>query len=480
MSGRTTLDSILASLEGGGDEPVYLISGNLVLSEPAGRKLAEALAARGGAEVEVARRPTRLGELLGDLRTYSLFAGCRVMLVVESALLADRSAAAALVDEVVEVLPTSTSDAELDRRERAAAGRLLQVLRLFELDPYAGAPGEIIARLPAWALEGAPKKGRRKRAKGKVEELRGEMARLLEMARLAGLQGTAESDLAELSELLENGLPAGHALVLVESAVSDEHPIVEALRRRRVVLEVGQVESSRRGGWQGVDALSRQLSEETGVTVAPDALDELARRTLRQQDGGRSPRAEADSTARFAAEYRKLASLVGKGRIGVDVVRATVDDRGDEDVWKILDAIGAGRAGEALKRIDRYQAAAEDETASRFALFGLIAGFCRQLTAIEGVMRLHGVPGGVGNYNQFKSSLAPRLQAELEGGGDNPLKGLHPFRLHRAYLAASRLPSDVVARLPWRVLETELRLKGESRDAQSALALLVTELATAA
>jgi DNA polymerase-3 subunit delta len=474
-----SVDSIVAALKQGGNEPVYLVTGNLVLAEPAGRQLAEALAARGNAEVEVIRRPSRLGDLLGDLRTFSLFAGCRVMLVIESALLADRKAAASLVDEVAEALPVSEREAELDRKERAAAGRLLQVLRLFEIDPYAGAPGEILARLPEWALQGGAPKGR-KRAKAKVEELRTQMARLLEMARLAGLSGSAESDLAEIAEILENGLPAGHALVLAESSVSADHPVVEALGRRDAVVVLGQVESSRGGGWTGVDALASELESETGVGIARNALGELARRTLKQKDGGRSSRAEDDSTARFAAEYRKLAGITGEGQISMALVESEVDDRGQEDVWKILDAIGAGKPADALHRIDRYLAAAEDERSARFSLFGLVAGFCRQLTAIVGVMRLHQVPGGVGNYNQFKSAWAPKLQAPLAGGGDNPLTGLHPYRLHRAYLAASRMPEQVVARLPWRVLETELRMKGDSRDAQSALALLISELATAA
>lgn len=476
----SSLESILASLDEGANEPVYLVAGDLMLAEPLGRKLADAIAVRGDARVEVVRRPPRLGDLLGDLRTYSLFAGCRVMLVVESALLADRRAAAALLDEVTEVLPISAVDAELDRKERAAAGRLLQVFRLFEIDPYAGAPNEVVARLPAWAFEGGGAR-QRKRTKAKVEELRTETARLLEMARLAGLQGSAESDLSELAEVLENGLPAGHALVLVESSVAKDHPLVANLVRRRAVLGAGQVEKPRRGGWQGVDSLARQLEEETGSPIAPDALAELTLRTLRQKDD-RSGRAEADSTAKFAAEYRKLASLAPGETIRLDSVISVVEDRGSEndDVWKILDAIGEGKAAEALKRIDRHLVASPNPEGDRFRLLGLLAGFCRQLTAVSGVMRLHDVPRGVSSYPKFKSSYAPRLQSELAAGGENPLKELHPYRLHKVYLAASRLPDAVVSDLQWRVLETELRLKGESRDAEAALALLITELSTAA
>ena len=473
-----TVESVLSALESEENQPIYLVSGNLVVAEPAARRLAEALASKGEAQVEVIRHPVRLADLLGDLRTFSLFAGCRVMLVVESTLLAETKAAAALVDKVAESLPVSTDD-EMGPPERAAASRLLQVLRLFEIVPDVGGVAEVMARLPDWALQGVGGKGRRKRSKAKVSALRDELTRLLEKARSAGLRGTAESDLAELAEILENGLPPGHALVMAESAVSTDHPLVVSLVRRGALIETGHVEGGRRGDWKGLDTLAAQLESDTGAAIDRDALEELALRTLRQGDRGRSTRAESDSSARFAAEYRKLAALVGDGRIGLESVRDVVEDRGQEDAWKILDAIGEGRAGDALRRIDRLLAAAPDERGARFGFFGLVAAFCRQLTAVDGAMKASGVAPGMRNYNRFKTSLAPRLQADILEG-ENPLKGLHPFRLHRAYLAASRMSPELLASLPWRVLETELRMKGESRDAETALAVLVSDLATAA
>jgi hypothetical protein len=55
--------------------------------------------------------------------------------------------------------------------------------------------------------------------------------------------------------------------------------------------------------------------------------------------------------------------------------------------------------------------------------------------------------------------------------------GLHPFRLHRVYLAASRFEAATLMRLPARVLETELRIKGESGEAEAAIYELIAELA---
>ena len=187
---------------------------------------------------------------------------------------------------------------------------------------------------------------------------------------------------------------------------------------------------------------------------------------------------DADSTARFAGEYRKLANLA-QGGIDRRLVEQAVEDRGEEDVWQLLDAIAAGRGGEALDRLQRLLNAADDPLAARLTFFSLLSSFCRQLVAVRGMMRVARVPAGEANYGRFKNSHAPALQAEIPTGGKNPLAGLHPFRLHRAYLAACRLPEPFLARLPADLLETELQLKGESGEADVALARLVARLSQA-
>jgi hypothetical protein len=465
-----------------------MVHGDLVLAEPAARRAAEALARAAGlppTAVEVHRRPASLSLLLQDLRTYSLFATGKVLLATGSAVLADRGAAGELIDDAAEVVPLADAGQTLGARERQAASRLLQALHLFDLDPYAGAPERVIADLPAWVLEGgkARRGGGRGRGKRQVEDLRAALAGLLEAARREELKGTAEGDLAELAEVIRGGLPPGHAFVLAESAVAVDHPLVRLLEDRGAVLAVGRVESER-GGWQGLDLLAAELARQTGVGIAPDALPELARRTLRQESDGRGRAtggADADSTARFAAEYRKLANLAegeNERRIDRRLVESAVQDRGEEDVWQLLDAIAAGRGGEALDRLRRLLGAAEDPLAARLTFFSLLSSFCRQLVAVRGMMRVARIPPGETNYGRFKNSHAPALQAEIPTGGKNPLAGLHPFRLHRAYLAACRLSEPLLARLPADLLETELQLKGESGDPDVALTRLVAHLSS--
>jgi hypothetical protein len=235
--------------------------------------------------------------------------------------------------------------------------------------------------------------------------------------------------------------------------------------------------AGKQGDWQGLGPLKAELERDTGVTITADALDELTRRTLQREDD-RDGGVRVDSTERLAGEFRKLASLAGSGgTIDRSLVEKAVEDRGEEDKWKILDAVGEGRAADASHGIDRYLAAADDPIATRLSFFGLLAGFARLLTEVAGVARRQGVPRGERSYSRFKSRLAPRLQDPGAAVGRNPLEKVHPYRLHRAYLAASRLSPERLARLPERVLEAELALKGGSRRPRAVLAALVAHLA---
>lgn len=481
------VERFLGDLTRGAPPQVVLVHGDLVLAEPAAERVAAALAGALGCTPERNRRPPSLAPFLQDLRTFSLFASAKALLVVDSAVFADRGAAAELIDDAAEVLPVAVEDRPLSGRERQAASRLFQALHLFDLDPLAGSPERLLGQLPVWAFEGGTSRrsrGGRARGKKQAEELRGNLAGLLEMARREGIQGAGEGDLAALADVIRGGLPEGHALILAERSVAADHPVVRLLAERKAVLGVGSVEAAERGGgWQGLDLLATELERQTGVGIAGDALAELARRTLRQEGDRRgkgNTGTDADSTARFAGEYRKLAHLAtSSGKIDRKLVAQSVEDRGEEDVWQLLDAVAAGRSGEALDRLHRLTAGAEEPLNARLGFFSLFASFCRQLTAIRGMMRVSRIPPGEANYARFRDRMAPALQGEVPGGGKNPLAGLHPFRLHKAYLAASRLPEAVAARLPSDLLETELQLKGESSEADTALASLVARVSVA-
>jgi len=476
-----SVEAMLRAIANGERQPLYLVAGDREIAEPQARRIARALAEAAGCEPEVRIRPDSLATLLTDLRTVSLFAPAKVVLAVDTAVLADRASAAGLIDQAEQGLPAPAPEA-LAGKQRRAAGRLIQALRVFGIDPLAASPEAAIAKLPDWALAGGAGL-RKKKPRGRPAKARGalagDLAALLEAARQAGLVGFAEGDLAELERLAEGAVPDGHALVLAEPSAAANHPLTARLAARGAAVFLARIEAGRDGVWKGLGPLVQELQDATGVGIERDALAELARRTLKSERDWSARQARPEATSRFAAEYRKLASIAGRGRITQAQVVNSVQDRGEQDVWQVLGALGEGRGGEALGRYRRLIAGAEDEIATRLSFFALLAGFCRQLTAVSGIVQLTGVAAGERSYYRFKERLAPALQADLPSGESSPLRGLHPFRLHRAYLAASRLPQAMASRLPWLVLETEQRIKGESRDADAAISQLLGRLARA-
>jgi len=475
--GAPSADALVSRIGEGRIEPCYLIHGDRVVAEPVALRLAEAAGAKLGCTPQVHKRPAEIAPFLAELKTYSVVESSKGTVISESAVLAETSAASQLLEEAASALPVQAGEGEPTARERNAALRLFQVLRLFEIDPYAGSTESRIDAIPAWAFGG---EGRRAPAKAKLETIRRELGKLLELGRAAQIQGWAESDVEELAAVVHGGQPAGHVLILSESAVAERHPVVVSLGERGALVSVGRVELDRDNQWQGLAGIAEELSRSTGVGISAHAVEELAKRTLRREKGSgfRGGAADGDTTARFAAEYRKLATVATGGRIERDLVEDVGEDRGQEDAWGILDAVGAGRAGDALARLGRLLASADDPIAERLSFFSLLSGFARHVTAISGRLREERLAGGEKHYGKFKAQLAPALQRELSDGRVNPLAGLHPFRLHKAYLAASAMPRERLAGLPARVLETELALKGETRVPDAALAALVAELAS--
>lgn len=425
---------------------------------------------------QVVRRPDEIADVAADLRTFSLFADGKVVAVVESGVFADRATAAALFEDVRQQLPWSGGPDDLSGKARDAATRLLQVLRLFDLDPATLGFERAIAGLPDALLAGKATRGGGK-GKGGVEEARAALLPLLTAAVGSGLRGLGEGAASLVADLVRDGLPERHALVLIESAVAEGHPVVEALTRREAVAFAGEITAGKQG-FDGLPALATELQRETGVEIDRAALAALAKRTLRFAEGfGAGREVDADSMARLAGEYRKLAALSGGAKIQLAQVEKNVEDRGQEDSFQIVDAIGEGRAAEALAKLERYLGSAEDPLAARLMFFGSLAGFCRRIAAVRGITAALRLPTGERNYGRFSTQWAPKLQGEIPGLAKNPLAGMNPFPVFKAYLAAARIPAATLDSLPARVLETERRLKGDSGDPDAALAALVLALA---
>ena len=484
------IDAAVERIEGGDRRPLYLVIGEQVLAMREATRIAAALAASAGCEVAVHKGAAgaEVGSILADLCTFSLFEPAKVALVSECAVFADRDAAADLIDQTASVLDDEyrlggEPGEWLSRIQGLEAGRLLQVLRLFGIDPFAGETAEAIAALPDKALSGGRnyrRGGRRGRLKKQREALASGLADLLEAARAEDLRGWSEGDLAELHRAAEGGLPEGHGLVFAERSADREHPIVRRLFESGAAFEVGTLGFDRNGRVLGLDPVIGELQRTTGVGIDRGAADELARRTLRKEGWGPSD-AVASSVDRLSAEYLKLADGVRgrSNRIERSDVDEMVTDRGEEDMWEILNAIGEKGPAIALEQFRRFLDTAPDLNGALFPFFGALGGFCQHMTAIHGALARARVPA-VYNFNAFKSRVLPQLKADLP----ESVAKVTPFRLFRAYQAA-RLrqgpeASRAMAELPWRVLETDVRLRGGSTDRVAAVESLVVTIASGA
>ena len=153
-----TIERLLEAIAGGTPHPVVLVSGDLVVAEPLAARIARAVAETAGCEVESHRRPSRLDALFADLRTFSLFGSAKVVLAIDTAILADSRAAADLVDQAAEGLPLDGAVTELSAGQREAASRLLQALHVFGLDTSSQtSAADLLDGLPTWAFQGGAK-----------------------------------------------------------------------------------------------------------------------------------------------------------------------------------------------------------------------------------------------------------------------------------------------------------------------------------
>ncbi len=480
------IDAAVKSIKGGDRQPLYLVIGEQVLATREATRIAEALGAVAGCEVATHKGAAgaELRSILADLLTFSLFEPAKVALVVACEAFADKDAAADLIDEAAKALGDDYGLAGAAREglsltERRAAGLLLQTLRLFDVDPLTGGADGAVSALPDSALSGGKSLrtgGRRGRLKKERVQLTRGLAALLEAARAEGLSGWSDKDVAELDRVAGGGLPEGHALVFAERSVDRGHPIVRRLFERDAAFEVGQLGFDRNGNVVGLHPVVAELERETGVRIDRAGSVELARRTLRKEGGWGASEADASSAARFAAEYRKLAAGArgGSERINRGLVEEMVSDRGEEDVWQVLDAIGRLGPARALVQFRRYLATAED--GAIFSFFGVLGGFCQHLVAIHGAIARNPVPP-VRDYNAFRSRVLPKIKADLP----ESVAKVAPFRLFRAYQAATLRQGPeaerLMADLSWKVLETEVRLKGGSDDRTTAIEALVATLA---
>ena len=178
----------------------------------------------------------------------SLFADGKVVAVVESGVFADRTTAATLFEEIRQQLPWSGGAGQLTGKARDAATRLLQVLRLFDVDPAAVGPERAMAALPGGAARRERRRAVAARRKGRTSRSCAPgSCRCSTPATPRVSSGLGDSAASLVADLVRDGLPDRHALILIESAVAPGPSGAGAAHPPRAVAFAGEITAGKGG-----------------------------------------------------------------------------------------------------------------------------------------------------------------------------------------------------------------------------------------
>lgn len=142
-------------------------------------------------------------------------------------------------------------------------------------------------------------------------------------------------------------------------------------------------------------------------------------------------------------ELAKLAALAGDSPIDEKLVEEAVGGWRTKTTWDMLDAAAAGKAGEALKQLDRLLSGGE----TAVGLLAQMSWSLRKFAAVSRMLR----------------------EAEAEGRSLPPLRtvltavGIKPFVLDKADAQFRQLGRTRASKLYRWLLETDMDLKGDSQ-----------------
>jgi DNA polymerase-3 subunit delta len=214
--------------------------------------------------------------------------------------------------------------------------------------------------------------------------------------------------LAEALPGLVRGLPADPPAVLVVTAGPVDRRLawVKAFLAEPAALVECEAPSQPRE----LVAFARREAKRLGVKIAADAADALAGRV-------------GPHLLRLRGELEKAALLAGPGQpITLEHVREGVADLAEEPVWDLTDAIGEGRAADALVVLARVLAGG----APAPVVLGALASHLRKLLRLRSGGRVAGHPFAVRKLeSQAHRFPTARLLAGLRAlhETDEALKG---------------------------------------------------------
>jgi len=394
-----TLEGVLGEIRGGERRPVYLLEGDPFLTSRAAREIAEALVPDGRRSLNLVALDAAAspGEVASELATLGLFGGAKAVVVEEPAFLQSLEDAGDAFDRAREMWASG--------RQRESARRLVA----------------LAARLGVPALDG-PGAEDFARALGREEASPADREFLAAAGRFAAERDirAGKVDVAALENLLEAGLPPGHALVVAAGKVDAKLPIVKRLAAagRRLSLSVPS-----EGQWDDrrpvLGPLIEEFLEGTGKSVEPEAEERLAARL-----GG-------DARALFA-ELAKLVTYVGERRtIRAEDVEELVARVASDPFFALGNAVESRDLPESLSVLRRSIA----DGASPHMLVASLAGTVRRLV-------VEGERGRLASGGRRLGSFAEWSRAVLPGIPEKELGKRKPYGFWMKYQAALRFERE--------------------------------------
>lgn len=430
-------------------QPVYLIIGEPVQTEPVARALIDALVPpdkRSFSLEQYDGRSAAIGPILDSLRMPSLFGGTKVIWVREPTLFLSGEKRGDVGDALF-------AAAEEDRPLEAAEKLLvLAALAGWTQAEFAAAEWASMSGSEQSALLG------RRLETGEAEVLDGLRALCAER----GLTVSAFRDESgQLDQYL--GSPSPQTVLLFTASAADKRKrVVKTIQQCGTVLEL--VMARERSGAlsaESVDALIAGALAVTGQRLTPGARQLLVRRAGSQ-------------AGVLAGEVEKLCLYAGDAAtIDEAAVRESVRDLAESWVFDFTKALAQRQPGAAVAQLRALFAQGEHP----LRLLSLIARELRLLLLARDCLRgsLAGSWTPRTTYNTFRDRLLPTLTEEEKAA----LGGIHPFVLYQCLQNAGRMSGLHLQRAMLTLQDLDIAFKSTPTDPRIRLEAFVLDFCRA-
>lgn len=392
----TDIDKVLAEVKAGKVLPLYLLWGEEYLIRKDADELVKALVP--GASVGLNLAVLDAGspkEVAQELATLPLFPGRKVVLVRDPEFLAPKKGRGDALGKAREAWKAN--------RRKEAARRVLGL---------AARAGWGVAQLEVGA-SGAPSAEQWKEELG-VELAEVDIGFLKEVAAFCREEriSAPEGDASALVELLQRGVPAGHALVLAATEVDSRSPLVKLAQDKGHVVE--RKVAARHKDLE-VEPLAAEFLKPFKKKLGKGAADQLKERI-----GG--------NIRLLQSELEKLATYVQGNTIEVADVALLVAHTREDEFFELSEALQSRNLKDALDYVEDVMG----QGTHALQLSGAVASIVRGL--LENHERLERFAGGAPprNFNDFKAKVFPKIEQSVKG------KPPHPYVAFLAMQGAAR------------------------------------------